>query len=402
MGNPIRQAVILAGGRGTRLGKLTRSLPKPLVEVAGTPFLSHLLDLIRGEGIEEVLVLTGYLGEKIRDYVGDGSKWGLEITCSQTSSEDDTGLRLAEVSDRLKSRFLLIYSDVYWPLPLEKMARSFDENPQVLALVAAYTNREGITRKNLRVNEANNVQLYDKTRIGAGLTHVDSGYLLCRREIVDYFPSGNFSLEETVYPRLVQDGRMAAFPTEQRHFSIDTPEKIESAEIFFDSGRTVFIDRDGTINRSAARLDYIRTWEAFEFLEGAVEGIRTLKKKGFRVIVVTNQAGIARGEMSLEQVDEIHEKMKEALNRAGAPVDAVYTCPHGWDDGCFCRKPSPGLLYRAANELAFDMSHAVLIGDQPTDLEAAERAGIPGIQVTEEYSLLDVCKSQISSYANGS
>ncbi len=402
MGNPIRQAVVLAGGRGTRLGKLTRSLPKPLVDVAGAPFLSHLLELIQGEGIDGVLVLTGYLGEKIQDYVGDGSKWGLEIACSQTSIEDDTGRRLAEVSDRLKSRFLLIYSDVYWPLPLEKMAKSFDENPQALALVVAYTNREGITRNNLRVDEADNVQLYDKTRRGAGLTHVDSGYLLCRREIVDYFPTGNFSLEEDVYPRLVQDGRMAAFPTEQRHFSIDTPEKIKTAEIFFDSGRTVFIDRDGTINRSAARWDYIRSWEEFEFLEGAMEGIRLLKRKGFRVIVVTNQAGIARGEMSLEQVDEIHEKMREALNRAGAPVDAVYTCPHGWDDGCFCRKPSPGLLHRAANELAFDLSHAVLIGDQPTDLEAAERAGIPGIQVTEECSLLDVCKSQISSYANGS
>ncbi len=400
MPGDVKQAVILAGGKGTRLGGLTRYRPKPMIEVAGKPFLCHLLTLLRQRGIKEVLLLTGFLGESILDYIGNGERWGLNVTYSHTPVEDKTGRRLASVVDRFDGEFLLMYADVYWPLPLERMAKSFDENPQALALVAAYTNRERITRNNLRVDEADNVQLYDKTRRGAGLTHVDSGYLLCRREIVDYFPPGNFSLEEAVYPRLVQDGRMAAFPTEQRHFSIDTPEKIESAEIFFDSGRTVFIDRDGTINRSAARWDYIRSWEAFEFLEGAVEGIRTLKKKGFRVIVVTNQAGIARGEMSLEQVDEIHEKMKEALNRAGAPVDAVYTCPHGWDDGCFCRKPSPGLLYRAANELAFDLSHAVLIGDQPTDLEAAERAGIPGIQVTEEYSLLDVCKSQISPYAN--
>ena len=397
MDKRFKQAVILAGGKGSRLGDLTRNRPKPMAEVSGVPFLSHLLTLLSTQGIERVLLLTGYLGEVIHEYVGNGAKWGLEVSYSHTSVEDGTGRRLAFASDQLDAQFLLMYADVFWPIQLEKMAETFQLYPESVAMVAAYVNRDELTTNNLGVDEAGFVRLYDKSRKASGRTHVDSGYLLCRKEILEYFPEGNFSLERCVYPLLVQEGRMIAFPSEQRHYSIDTVQKISVAEQFFRSGKTVFLDRDGTINRSSPKREYICSWDAFEFLDGAIDGIRLLKENGYRVVIVSNQAGIARGMLTHDDVIEIHTRMQSVCSDAGAHFDGFYYCSHGWDEGCCCRKPSPGLLYKAANEMAFDLSQAVMIGDMESDIQAAERAGIPGIQVGETYTLLDACRNLVES-----
>lgn len=136
----------------------------------------------------------------------------------------------------------------------------------------------------------------------------------------------------------------------------------------------VFLDRDGVINRRVEG-DYIKKWSEFHFLPGVAEGIRLIKSIGFAVVIVTNQQGIGRGLMTKEDLEEIHSRMLMVLDRDGAHVEAVYYCPHLADSGCKCRKPEPGLLLLAADELYLDLPRSYMVGDSPSDIEASRRAG---------------------------
>ncbi len=146
---------------------------------------------------------------------------------------------------------------------------------------------------------------------------------------------------------------------------------------------TIFLDRDGVINRKRPEGDYVKRWEEFEFLPGVLEAIPKLNEVARRVIVVTNQRGVARGRMTEEALQEIHRKMLEAITAAGGRIDAVYHCPH--EEGtCECRKPRIGLFLQAKRDFPdIDFREAVVVGDSPTDLEAAQRLGCGGVLVVE-------------------
>jgi D-glycero-D-manno-heptose 1,7-bisphosphate phosphatase len=136
---------------------------------------------------------------------------------------------------------------------------------------------------------------------------------------------------------------------------------------------TVFLDRDGVIN--ANRAEYVRHWEDFALLPGVIPALALLADNGFRVVVVTNQAGINHGLIAPAELDAIHDRMCAVIANCGGRVDAVLHCPHRPDEDCYCRKPRPGLLYRAQQELGVDLATAILVGDHRSDLEAAHRAG---------------------------
>ena len=142
---------------------------------------------------------------------------------------------------------------------------------------------------------------------------------------------------------------------------------------------TIFLDRDGVINENQA--DYVKSWSEFRFLPGSLEAIAKLTQAGHRIVVCTNQAGIARGSLTIEAVEEIHRNMLAAIAEAGGVIEKVYYCPHGKDENCLCRKPRPGLLLRARDELGLDMSNAVFIGDSITDVRAAIAVGIRAVLV---------------------
>jgi len=142
---------------------------------------------------------------------------------------------------------------------------------------------------------------------------------------------------------------------------------------------TIFLDRDGVINEN--RSDYVKSWGEFCFLPGSKEAIAMLTNAGHRIIVCTNQAGVARGRLSLETVEEIHGRMVAEIAQAGGRIERVYYCPHGKDENCFCRKPRPGMLLRAHDELGIDMNDALFIGDSISDIQAALAAGVHPILV---------------------
>src|SRR5436309_12090602 len=142
---------------------------------------------------------------------------------------------------------------------------------------------------------------------------------------------------------------------------------------------TIFLDRDGVINENQS--NYVKSWSEFRFLPGSLEAIAKLARAGHRIVVCTNQAGVARGSLTVETVEEIHRQMVDAIAEAGGVIEKVYYCPHAKDENCPCRKPRPGMLLRARDELGLDMSDAVFIGDAISDVRAGLAAGIRSILV---------------------
>jgi D-glycero-D-manno-heptose 1,7-bisphosphate phosphatase len=142
---------------------------------------------------------------------------------------------------------------------------------------------------------------------------------------------------------------------------------------------TIFLDRDGVINEN--RADYVKSWHEFCFLAGSREAIAKLSQAGHRIIICTNQAGVARGHISIETVEDIHRRMVESIAEFGGMIEQVYYCPHGKDENCACRKPRPGMLLRARDELGVDLNDAVFIGDSMTDVQAGLAAGVDSMLV---------------------
>lgn len=172
--------------------------------------------------------------------------------------------------------------------------------------------------------------------------------------------------------------------------------KNELTKKFFSNGLTVFLDRDGTINQKAPRACYIEKPEQFIWLEGAKEAVRLLKESGYRLILVSNQPGVARGNLTENTLGQIHKRMQEELKQeTGYQIDAIYYCPHNWDEGCECRKPNPGMLYQAQKDYSLNLRECILIGDDDRDIEAGAIAGCKTYQVTESRNLLQIVKELV-------
>lgn len=382
------QAVILAGGRGERLRPLTDTVPKPMIEFHGTPFLGYLLELLREQGIERVVLLLGYLPEVIRSYCGDGRRWGLSIDYVVSPLEDETGRRLQHAASKLDPIFLLLYCDNYWPLRLDRLWRQFSA-AEASASFVVYRNHDRYTRDNVAIDPDGFVTCYDKTRTSAGLRGVEIGFAVCRREVIELLPEGNPSFEREVYPRLIAQRQLRALVTDHRYYSVSSLERLPATEQFLARRPAIILDRDGVLNRKPPRAEYVRSWADWEWRPGALEALRLLKAHGYQVIVVSNQAGIARGMMTESDLEAIHARMKADVSAAGGAIDAVYHCPHGWDSLCECRKPKPGMLFQAQRDCALDLSRTPMIGDDERDGQAAKAAGCPWIQVSHERTLLD-------------
>ena len=394
--NPPTQAVILAGGRGTRLKPITDTLPKPLVAFHGRPFLSYLLEQLKGQGIQNVLLLVGYLAHLIREYCGDGSQWGLHVDYVESPVEAETGQRLMDAAPLLAPCFLLTYCDNYWPMRLEPMWQTFCESAP-LAMVTVYANRDGYTRNNLRVDDEGKVVDYDPGRTAPNLNGVEIGYAILSRKVLEYLPEDNVRFEHTVYPTLAADGLLRAYPTEHRYYSVGSLERLPLTEAFLKPQRAVILDRDGVLNERPLRAHYVRSREEFRWLPGAIEALKLLQGAGYKLILASNQSGIARGVMTEPDLERLHKFMADDLTRANVALDAIYFCSHGWDDGCLCRKPLPGMLFQAQRDFHLDLTKTLFVGDDERDQEAGEAAGCLTALVTDNRPLLDVVQEYLSS-----
>lgn len=383
------QAIILAGGAGTRLRPFTLESPKPLYPINGIPYLEFLLEQVASWGISEVLLLLGYKAQKIIDMLDNYPHPQLSIKYSVSPENYETGARLRAAHDMIQDDFLLMYCDNYCPIPYRKHLEAFQDNAALVQMMA-YTNTDGYTKNNLYVEDGR-VLTYDKSRTSGNLNAVDIGYALISREVLDWLPEdATLNFERYIYTRALETKRMFATLTEHRYYSIGSFERINLTEQFFSGRKAIFLDRDGTINVRPPRACYVEKPDDFIWLSGAQEAIKKLNDAHILVLLVSNQPGIARGNLTWKDLDSVHSKMQADLRRIGAWIDKIYICPHNWDEGCNCRKPKPGMLYQAQRDYNLNIpKDCVLVGDDERDIEAADRADCKSIMVTENYSLLD-------------
>ena len=364
------QAVILCGGRGMRLRPITDAVPKPMVPVCGRPFLEHLLEQLRGEGIIEVVLLAGYLGDVIERHFGDGSSFGMRISYSRGPEEWDTGRRLWEARHLLKEHFFLLYGDNYATFLADRVEKMFLHHGRLGCLSLHARSRNA----NIRYTPEGLVDVYDRSRTAEGLTAVEIGYMLLSSRIFEFYRQPNCSFSE-ILECLALEGQLSAYLVGDAYYSVSDPERLKITEQYLTPKKILLIDRDGTINGKAPRGEYITRWEDFRFIPATVEGMSQLAAQGWSFIVISNQAGVGRGVMTAEQVWEIDQRMVEALAGEGIHILRSYYCLHHWTEECSCRKPRPGLLLQASSDFLLPLPQTWYIGDDPRDCMAAWEVG---------------------------
>lgn len=226
------QAVILAGGLGSRLQPLTRETPKPMVRAGGRPFLEYILRLLRKQGFRRVLVLTGYLGALVEEFFRDGRDWDLDIEYSRESRPLGTGGALRNALPRLDAEFLLLYGDSYLPIEYRVVVDCF-RSAGTDGLVVIYDNTRGDTGvlNNIAIDESGHVVRYDKARSGPGLDYVEAGALCLRRKVIQTLPPDTvISLEQKVLPQLIANRQLRCCITRQRFYDIGTPARLGEFE----------------------------------------------------------------------------------------------------------------------------------------------------------------------------
>ena len=382
----VRQAAVLAGGYGKRMLPLTATLPKPMIPVAGRPFAERVVEWLRGWGVERVLLLGGWHAEALVSHFGDGSRFGIEIEYSISPPGTETARRLRRAASMLNRQFLLLYGDNYCPINLERAEAQW-LGSGLPAQMTVYNNRDGYSRANVGCARSDVVTAYDPTRGTEGLTGVDIGYFFMDRRVVELAGETNEGLSHTLIPELVRRRMLGAYWTRHRYYGPAHAARLAETERLFSQPPTVLLDRDGVLNRRPGKAQYVCSWKDWEWLPGAREALSAFRRAGWRVLVVTNQAGIARGALTREDLDAIHARMHAEAEAAGGRIDGVYVCPHGWDENCDCRKPSPGMLFQAQRDWALDLSRTWYFGDDERDAEAAQRAGCRFARIGENLPL---------------
>lgn len=386
--------MILAGGRGVRMRPLTDTRPKPMIEFHGKPFLAYVIEMLRRQGIERVLLLLGYLPETIQEYFGDGRRWGVDIRYSVSSPDDLTVRRVQLARNQIDDSFLLLYCDNYWPMQMEPMWERFAASGAA-AMVTVYTNRDGYSRDSVLVDDHGWVTVYDRSRTAPVLRGVEISYAFLTRPVLEMLPEEDALFEEAVYPRLASRRQLLAWVSDHRYYSVGSLDRLPLTREFFARRPAILLDRDGVLNRRPPRASYVRSREEFQWLPGALEALRLLRQAGYRVIVASNQAGVARGAMTAGALQDIHDWMRCQAESAGGAIDAFYNCTHDWAAGCDCRKPRPGLLFQAQRDFHLDLTRTLFVGDDDRDRAAAAAAGCAFAYVNAETSLLDIVKQLV-------
>jgi len=390
MKEPI-QAVILCGGRGKRLSPYTDSIPKPMIDCNNKPFLWYVLDQLSLVGIKEFVILTGYLADVIENYFSDGAKFGWNIKYHRGPEIWDTGRRIWEARHLYHKNFLLMYSDNIVPFPLKKMLKIHKKNNSSITLM--------VSKKlpgNIEIDANLIAKKYDNNRSNPKLNYVEIGYMIVNKDRTLYHyekPDCNFS---SIIKKMVNLGEISAYIQQDKYHSISDPERWKKTKEYLRNKKIIFIDRDGIINVKAKPGEYIESWAKFIFIEDTLTALKDLSEKGFKFIVISNQAGINRGMISLNNVNTIHKNLINELKSKGIEILDIFFCPHHWDEGCSCRKPKAGMFIDASTKWNIRLDKSVFIGDDIRDCEAAYNAGSASIFIGNSIELDTLMKNGIS------
>lgn len=387
----IRQAVILAGGQGTRLGELTRQIAKPVIEVAGEPFLGHLLWNLGRQGIRDLVLAVGHRHETVRAAIGAGHRWGVKVDYVLETQPLGTGGGLRHCAPLLQDEFLVLNGDSLFDINYLDLALQLKKG-QEGALALRWLEDSGRYGA-VRLQGETIRGFAEKGGRGAGA--INGGVYVCRRSLLDRLPEGPSSLERDLFPGLAAKGTLGGKVYQGMFIDIGVPEDLARSQELLAAWRrkaAVFFDRDGVINIDHG---YVHTPENFHWIQGAIEAVKLANDLGYLAILITNQAGIARGYYEEAAFRSLMDWVEEELRRHGAHFDAVYFCPHHPTAGqgeyriqCDCRKPAPGLILRAAREWSIELENSFFIGDKESDLAAARAAEVAPVLFTDQHNLL--------------
>jgi len=245
-------------------------------------------------------------------------------------------------------------------------------------LITVYGNRDDYSRGSVLLDEDCNVRVFDRLRTAPGLREVEISYAILTDLALELLPEEDTLFEEAIYTPLARQGRLAAYVSDHRYYSVGSLHRLAATDVFFRREPTVILDRDGVLNSKPPQAQYVRSWNEWKWRPGALKALRLLHQAGYRTIVASNQAGIGRGVMSEADLAAVNGHMRQDAIRAGGEIAAVYYCPHDWEAGCDCRKPKPGLLYQAQRDFHLDLTRTPFVGDDERD--AAQSVGPRGIQ----------------------
>lgn len=418
------KVVIMAGGRGTRIASMFSDIPKPMIRIEGKPILEHELENLRDQGFSDIIITISHLGNVITDYFGDGSgispatgkPFGVRIEYFNEEVPLGNAGALLKLKEKLTEDFLLLNADAMFDVDFRRFL-NYHKDHGGSATILTHPNSHPYDSGLIIADSDNRVtswlakedprpRYYDN-RVNAGV-HILSPRLLdeCGIDpdsVGAAGPDGKIKkvdLDRDLLKPLAGTGRLYCYDSPEYVKDMGTPDRFEAVKNDFVSGlvkarnlshkqKAIFLDRDGTINKY---VGFLRNIDEFELLPGAAEAIRLINESGYLAIVITNQPVIARGEVTVGELDEIHRKMATELGQTGAFLDALYYCPHHPDKGfegeipelkfdCECRKPKPGLLLKAAADFNIDLSQSYMIGDSKADVEAGLNAGCKPILI---------------------
>jgi len=382
----VRQCAILVGGLGTRLGSLTAETPKPLLDCGGRPFLAWVLRELSRFGITDIVLLAGFKSEKVTAFCEEVQAWlpkPLSIQISMEPEPAGTGGALWHARHLLQDRFLLINGDSWFDTNLARLFAIAAQNPDA-AGVMALRHMEDCARYGTVELQGNSIVAFREKMPGVRNGIINNGIYLLTRKALDFIQP-KCSLEKDVLPELANAGILAGEALDGYFIDIGIPEDYARAGIELPARMNrpaVFFDRDGVINED---LGWVGSVDRFHWIPGAKEALQTVTDLGYHAFVVTNQAGVARGLYSEQDVEKLHDHVLEDLLSAGGTIDDVRYCPYHpeavlehYRTISDCRKPAPGMLLDLIARWDVARERSLLIGDKPSDIQAATAAGVKG------------------------
>tara|TARA_B100001027_G_C16257261_1_gene327605 strand:+ start:50 stop:1249 length:1200 start_codon:yes stop_codon:yes gene_type:complete len=380
----IKQAVILVGGKGTRLKNLTKKLPKPLIEINNCSFLDLILKKLSSYYFKDIYLLAGFKGELIKRKYHNKKILFTTIKVIIEKKPLGTGGSLSQLKNVINSNFLLLNGDSYFDIDLDNFAKKSLPllKKNLLCSMALTKNNNYLSNKklsNLKISKSKIVSFSKKKGL------MNSGVYILNKKIIKTIPKKYLSLEEEVISQMVLKKQVCGYFFNNYFIDIGTKKNLIAYRLKIKGNKKnqkcVFLDRDGVINKLNG---YVTNTEQFKILPGVFSAIKYLNNKKILVIIVTNQSAIGRGLISEKKLNDIHSKFCADMRKKNkAYINDIYYCPFiknakvpKYNKDSKFRKPKPGMLIKAMKDWNLLQKNCLFIGDQITDKIAAKKAGI--------------------------
>ncbi|TNE29431.1 MAG: HAD-IIIA family hydrolase [Bacteroidetes bacterium] len=397
MGNTLKHAVILAGGKGTRLSEIRQDVPKPMMPVDGKPLLQYQLEMCAAQGIERVTLLVNHLKDSIIEHFGTSFQ-GVTIDYYEEESPMGTVGGVKAIEDRIEEDFLVLYGDVMMEMDLHRLYQfHLDKNSE--ATLVVHPNDHPYDSDLVELNPNDEVTAFLSKPHADGLRYhncVNAAAYVFSPSVLSRLESGvKADFGKDIFPSWVGEVRMYGYSTTEYLKDMGTPDRLARVEGDVKSGKVarrslthpqkcIFLDRDGVLNYDT---DLIDKPEDLELYPWTAPSLQKINRSDYLSVVTTNQSVVARGMTDEAGLAEIHKKMETELGEQHAFVDAIYYCPHhphGGYEGerpeykidCDCRKPKPGMIMKAAKRFNIDLRQSWMIGDSSRDIESGKAAGV--------------------------